>query len=99
MEMILATVTVAAAITITAFVGLFSTVRWERTGMGRSLMAVSLATALIAWMSVARRWDEMHGNLDWGTEIQPALILAWTIVTVVFAWRIRAFLRGRGDDD
>lgn len=99
MELILATVTVAAAITITAFVALFSTVRWERTGMGRSLMAVSLATALIAWMSVARRWDEMHGDVDWATEIRPALILAWTIVAVVFAWRIRAFLRGRGDDD
>lgn len=99
MELILATVTVAAATTITVFIGLFSTVRWERTGMGRSLMAVSLATALIAWMSVARRWDEMHSNVDWATEIRPALILAWTIVTVVFAWRIRAFLGGRGNDD
>lgn len=97
--MILATVTVAAAITITAFVALFSTVRWERTGMGRSLMAVSLATALIAWMSVARRWDELHSNVEWSTEIQPPLILAWIIVGAVFAWRIRAFLRGRGDDD
>ena len=97
--MILATVTVAAAITITVFIALFSTVRWERTGMGISLMAVSLATALIAWMSVARRWDEMHGNVDWATEIQPALILAWIIVGAVFAWRIRAFLKGRGDDD
>lgn len=97
--MILATVTVAAAITITAFVALFSTVRWERTGMGRSLMAVSLATALIAWMSVARRWDEIHRNVEWSTEIQPPLILAWIIVGAVFAWRIRAFLRGRGDDD
>ena len=99
MELILATVTVAAAITITVFIGLFSTVRWERTGMGRSLMAVSLATALIAWMSVARRWDEMHNNVEWSTEIQPALILAWAIVGAVFAWRIRAFLKGRGDDD
>ena len=97
--MILATVTVAAAITITVFIALFSTVRWERTGMGISLMAVSLATALIAWMSVARRWDEMHNNVDWVTEIQPALILAWVIVGAVFAWRIRAFLKGRGDDD
>lgn len=97
--MILATVTVAAAITITAFVALFSTVRWERTGMGRSLMAVSLATALIAWMSVARRWDELHSNVEWSTEIQLPLILAWIIVGAVFAWRIRAFLRGRGDDD
>ena len=99
MELILATVTVAAAITITVFIGLFSTVRWERTGMGRSLMAVSLATALIAWMSVARRWDEMHNNVEWSAEIRPALILAWIIVGAVFAWRIRAFLRGRGDDD
>ena len=97
--MILATVTVAAAIIITAFVALFSTVRWERTGMGRSLMAVSLATALIAWMSVARRWDEIHRNVEWSTEIQPPLILAWIIVGAVFAWRIRAFLRGRDDDD
>ena len=97
--MILATVTVAAAITVTAFVALFSTVRWERTGMGRSLMAVSLATALIAWMSVARRWDELHSNVEWSTEIQLPLILAWIIVGAVFAWRIRAFLRGRGDDD
>ena len=97
--MILATVTVAAAITITAFVALFSTVRWERTGMGRSLMAVSLATALIAWMSVARRWDELRSNVEWSTEIQSPLILAWIIVGAVFAWRIRAFLRGRGDDD
>ncbi|MFK4494832.1 hypothetical protein [Dermacoccus sp. GAS27A] len=99
MELILAIVTVAAAITITVFIALFSTVRWERTGVGISLMAVSLATALIAWMSVARRWDEMHGNVDWATEIQPALILAWIIVGAVFAWRIREFLKGRGDDD
>ena len=67
--------------------------------MGRSLMAVSLATALIAWMSVARRWDELHSNVEWSTEIQSPLILAWIIVGAVFAWRIRAFLRGRGDDD
>lgn len=99
MELIKVIVTVLAALTVTTFVVRYWTVRWENSSTGRSLMAASVSTALLSWCGVAQRWDELHKEVSWRTELSPLITLAWVAVTVVFAWRIRELHRSKKDDD
>lgn len=97
-QTILVFMTVLAAITVTTFAVYYMTVRWEESPAGKSIMAASWSNALLAWCAVAQRYDEVRPDVDWKDEIRPGLILAWTVVFCVFAWRINELRKSKKND-
>lgn len=95
-EAILMTATALALVSVGVFVIYFGTTRtWERTSEGRSLMAVALATGVLAAAACVKRVDEVS-DLDIWPYLRPVVAIAWLIIAAVYAWRAFTLLPGRG---
>ena len=95
-ETILMTSTALALVSVGVFVVYFGTTRtWERTPEGRSLMAVALATGILAAAAFAKRIDEVSALGIW-PYLRPVVAIAWLMVAAVYAWRALTLMPRRG---
>lgn len=82
MELMLMLGTVAATLTLSAFIVTYAVgLPWWRSPYGRSIMAMKVAVLLIAVGGLLRRSD-LHDMAD------ALLTLGWPAVALVMVWRL-----------
>lgn len=98
------TTSALVAATVAAVVAVFSFIirygwrfRWERTTEGRSLMAVAVATGILAGAAVVRRIDEHDGVVDSGEWLSWLIAFAWSVIAAVYFWRLWSLRKGDED--
>ena len=87
MDFLLIAATVFGAAACTVFVAVYATRPWWRSHMGRSIMLKDVALALLAWVAILKRVDELLPSLDLWHVLVPLVAFGWTCVGLAMTYR------------
>ena len=99
MDFLLIAATVFAAVACTVFVAVYATRPWWRSHMGRSIMLKDAALALVTWVAILKRVDELQPSLDLWPHLIPLVALGWACVGLSMAYRTLVLWRAGRDGE
>ena len=99
MDYLLIAATVFAATACTVFVAVYATRPWWRSHMGRSIMLKDAALALVTWVAILKRVDELQPSLDLWPVLVPLIVFGWTCVGLAMTYRTIVVWRNERDGE